>query len=165
MMEDEVVAVAYTNDDGQFTLPRLEIGTYRLNVQYPGIPMDDDSYTEITITEEEADKEILATVYYDGIVVEDVTPVTGIDEELVRRYVVFPNPASLSITVENTEFDGDVSKLVLLDVNGRVIYNKPLILYQRKNLDISTLRNGVYILKILDKHDEPLGTSRIIIFR
>ncbi|MFC2126154.1 T9SS type A sorting domain-containing protein [Bacteroidota bacterium] len=165
--EDEVVAVAYTDDNGQFLMPKLEAGTYDLNVQYPGIPMDETTDTRIIIGEDEAerDKEVWATVTVDGIVVFDVTPVVGIDEELVRRYIVYPNPSSLSITIENTEFNGDISKIVLLDVNGRVIYNNPLILYERKNLDVSTLRNGVYILKILDEHNEPLGTSRLIIYR
>ncbi|MFC2126584.1 hypothetical protein ACFLU5_17475, partial [Bacteroidota bacterium] len=47
--EDEVVAVAYTDDNGQFLMPKLEAGTYDLNVQYPGIPMDETTDTRIII--------------------------------------------------------------------------------------------------------------------
>lgn len=163
--EDDIVAVAYTDENGQFVMPNLEAGIYDFNVQYPGIPMDTTSYTRITISEEEAkrDVEVMATVTLDGIIVEQI--IQGLPGELQLHYKVYPNPTAFAITIENLKYKGELSKILLIDANGRMVIDEPFIMYERTNLDLSTLRNGVYILKVLDKNDEPVGINRIIINR
>jgi len=163
--EDDVVAVAYSDENGQFVMPALEAGDYDFNVQYPGIPMSESTTTRITIGEDIGDRDVqvLATVTLDGIILESF--VLGLSGELVRTLKIYPNPASLSVMIENLEFQGELSKIILLDVNGRMVLSQPVILYERRNLDISTLRNGVYILKVLSKDDEPKGQARIIVNR
>ena len=47
----DLIAYVTTNDEGEYSVPGLEPGTYRFNVPYPGIPMDTiNSNIDIEVT-------------------------------------------------------------------------------------------------------------------
>lgn len=58
-------------------------------------------------------------IYFDGSQVW-LTPALGLDEkELLNQVVIYPNPFSNTITVDNK--DGAITSLKLIDLNGRVL--------------------------------------------
>jgi hypothetical protein len=58
---------------------------------------------------------------------------------------LFPNPASTTLFLDGLSRDAIIT---IFDLNGKIIIVKPVT---NKQLDISTLTNGIYTLKIVDK--------------
>lgn len=71
--EWELIAYAETDDNGEVNFGFLPSGLYRINIQYPGVPMDPNSYIEFEISPdlEDGGYELAATVFEDGIQVEE----------------------------------------------------------------------------------------------
>ncbi|MGV3665356.1 MAG: carboxypeptidase-like regulatory domain-containing protein, partial [Leptospira bouyouniensis] len=44
-----LISYRFTNEEGEFSLTNLPHGNYRLNIQYPGLPMDENSFINFTI--------------------------------------------------------------------------------------------------------------------
>ncbi|MDZ7648398.1 MAG: carboxypeptidase-like regulatory domain-containing protein [Cytophagales bacterium] len=44
-----LIAHTFTNEDGEFVFGKLDPALYRLNLQYPGYPMDTTSYIDIEV--------------------------------------------------------------------------------------------------------------------
>lgn len=63
--------------------------------------------------------------------------------ESKKEITIYPNPSSFNIYIE---FDEQITDLKILSLNGRKIKE----LFPMKNVDISYLKKGVYILKIND---------------
>ncbi|MFT7031516.1 MAG: hypothetical protein ACJA2S_000006 [Cyclobacteriaceae bacterium] len=60
-----------TNDQGEFDFTELIPGTYRFSIEFPGIPMDPNSFTEFVISSDirEANScNVLATITPDGVI-------------------------------------------------------------------------------------------------
>ncbi len=68
----ELVAYLETDDNGEVNFGQMPSGKYRLNIQYPGIPMDPNSFIEFDISEEEeeAGYVLSALIRENGITVE-----------------------------------------------------------------------------------------------
>ena len=94
--DDEFDLVAYTetNEDGEFRVENLEDGEYLFNVEFPGIPMDPNSFVAFNLGEnlDDSELQLAALITEDGIVVEKIEEV-GIPTPLFRTALVYPNPS------------------------------------------------------------------------
>jgi uncharacterized delta-60 repeat protein len=73
---------------------------------------------------------------------------TGINESKKwDTYSIYPNPTKSQLTIENTR---KMTLLLLYDINGHILRSLP-INDTSVNLDIGNLRNGVYLVKIIDE--------------
>lgn len=141
-----LVAYVFTNEDGEFSLPNLPAGEYRINFQYPGYPMDNTSYTTITIgTGFESQVMVAADVLNGKIHVTKLT-ITGLYEAANYHAEVFPNPAAEFIQLI---FAGKVPgrTLVLTDLQGKSLHIQSAA-GKEAALDVRDLRKGIYILQI-----------------
>ncbi|MEQ9232419.1 MAG: GEVED domain-containing protein, partial [Cyclobacteriaceae bacterium] len=74
-----LIASIPTDDNGEFSFPNLPPGTYRINFEYPGVPMDPNSFVEFEVGppgSDTAEINISALIAESGsIVVEQIIPV------------------------------------------------------------------------------------------
>jgi hypothetical protein len=155
-----LVAYVFTNENGEFTLPNLPPGNYRLNIQYPGYPMDENSFITITVgTALQSQVSVEAHVIEGKINVRKLI-ITGISENQEYKVQVYPNPAAdfIKIGFENASLGRNVS---LMDESGKVISAKAA---NEKDIaiDVQQLGTGLYFLKIQDK-GQIVRTLKVII--
>ncbi len=74
-------------------------------------------------------------------------------------FKVYPNPTNSFITTENASYK-NISKIQLLDINGRVVLETK---NNKKQLDVSNIKKGIYLLQILD--DEKVIYNKKIIIK
>lgn len=145
--QDELTLVAYvlTDDNGEFAFTELPEGLYRLNIQYPGYPMDESSFIDITVgTALESQKRVEAAVEEGKIVVRNlvITGVWGEDYQVD----VFPNPASEFITL-NFGSEHASRKLTVYDTRGTTVQHLD-ISATNTVLDVRSYAKGVYLLEV-----------------
>ncbi len=164
--DDEFVLIAYkeTDDNGQVNFGELPNGTYRLNIQYPGIPMDPDSFVEFEI---DADGgvggyELEATVTEDGIVVENIL---GIRSDYFKDLSVYPVPAQDEVTISYRRLLIEDVQIRLTDLNGKTVIKRGLEVGVNKtlNLDVSSLQGGVYLLQVFNDREGTIARYKIIV--
>lgn len=169
--EEELLAYVLTNDDGEFDVEFLPVGTYRLSIEIPGVPMDETSFVTFTIGEDGIEQNTLelgAVINPDGIVVTLINEV-GIYRDYFKDLTVFPNPASDYLTVSYKKLLTVGVKMQLVDLTGAVHHEE--VIQDGYNLeqqiDVSNLENGVYLLNFVDpsKGNLNIVAMRIMINR
>lgn len=141
-----LIGYTTTDDDGNFNFSNLPQGDYRLNIQYPGNPMDSTSFIDFTIgTGLDAEVQVAATVI-DGKITVRERIVTGIFEASDFKANVFPNPVVETIQIE---FDNvsDNRELVLIDLLGNKLKQQQAPEKQNA-VHVSDLKSGTYLLQI-----------------
>jgi hypothetical protein len=86
-------------------------------------------------------------IYWDDINAEpEPEPVTGIHDEDVERFPIYPNPTTSAIIIRNT---GNLRRVTLRDEQGRLIHRVP---YDGDSATISlkALPAGIYLIELLD---------------
>jgi carboxyl-terminal processing protease len=73
--------------------------------------------------------------------------------------MVYPNPASRQLFIETNASGSQI--IDLFDVNGKQVLNKNI--NRNVNLDVSMLKEGVYLLRI--RSDETIVNKRVVIVR
>ncbi|WP_258100002.1 LamG-like jellyroll fold domain-containing protein [Marinoscillum pacificum] len=166
--DGEFVLYAYieSDDEGQFEFTELEDGRYRFNIEYPGIPMDEDSYVEFVIGEGGIEDEVLvlqATVTEDGIVVEKIERL-GFYRKYFKDLSVYPNPADNYLHISYGKLMSSNVTVRLIDLNGNVIKEQQIEKGYDKELDfdVSEITNGIYLINFVDTS---LGSERITSFK
>ena len=166
--DGEFVLYAYveSDDEGQFEFTGLEDGRYRFNIEYPGIPMDEDSYVEFVIGEGGIEDEVLvlqATVTEDGIVVEKIERL-GFYRKYFKDLNVYPNPADNYLRISYGKLMSSNVTVRLIDLNGNVIKEQQIEKGDDKELDfdVSEITNGIYLINFVDTS---LGSERITSFK
>jgi len=160
--EDKLTLVGYifTNDNGEFEFVNLENGEYLLNLQYPGYPMDPNSFINITIGPG-LDRRISveALIQRDQITVNKLV-VTGWDEE-DKRFSVYPNPTAFLLNISvNEEWEG--LSYMITDATGKAIQSGNLASRADTAIDVTGLAAGVYQVRIADG-SRAIKTFRIVI--
>jgi|GEM_PF-1296873 len=142
-----LVSYVFTDENGEFEFSNLPTGEYRLNVQYPGYPMDPTSFLTIPIgTSLESQKRVEAAVEEGKIFVRELI-VTGIWELDEYRVDAFPNPSSSFI---NLEFESVSNKSIqLMDVAGKTL-SQGQVNGNHTVLDVRNLQTGIYILNVIE---------------
>lgn len=141
-----LVAYVFTDDNGEFTLPNLPKGEYRLNFQYPGYPMDESSYTTIFIGDAlESQIMVEANVLNKKINVRKLI-ITGLSEGESYHTEVYPNPAVDQIRLL---FPGAVAgrSINLISMQGKTLRS---IDADEKDVlvNLRGFQKGMYILQI-----------------
>lgn len=143
-----LVAYIFTDENGEFDFTGLDAGDYRLNIQYPGYPMDETSYIDITIGNTLFDRQVGVEAEVTGGKIEvKKLVITGWQEE-VHAFTAYPNP-----TVDYLFVKGEGVRnatLQMVDASGRKItvpveWNNQDV---RWELNIEHLERGVYFLQI-----------------
>jgi hypothetical protein len=157
----ELIAYVYTNDEGEFGIEGLVPGTYRLNIQYPGFPMDTESDIDLTIGNSPLDEvvSVEATVAEGKIAVRKLI-VTGLYEERAYKAEVFPNPAVEMVQFE-FEKTSENRELVLLDAAGKPVKQQAAP-EQRGTMIVKELPMGTYLLQVRDG-DKVRKVVRVVI--
>ena len=162
----ELYAYVQSDDEGRFEFTDLEDGKYRFNIEYPGIPMDEDSYVEFTIGEGGIEDEVLileATVTDDGIVVQKIERL-GFYRKYFKDLNVYPNPADSYVNIAYSKLMSETVVVRLIDLEGNVVteqliekgYDKEL------QLDVSGISGGIYLLNFIDTNE---GAEKITTFK
>ncbi|MEZ5082119.1 MAG: GEVED domain-containing protein [Bacteroidales bacterium] len=76
--------------------------------------------------------------------------ITGVHKQLVNKFHLYPNPLignTLNISVSNPD---EVENLIIINASGQKILIKN-ILYNINHIDISSLSNGIYMVKVVFK--------------
>jgi hypothetical protein len=161
--EDEFVLIVSldTDENGEFTIAFLPPGTYRINFEYPGIPMDQTSFVQFEINEQQNNLRLAAIATDDGIVVENVTVLAaeGPEKELLK---IYPNPSLHTLHVRaSAEILAASRQLRLLDLQGKQVLASP---FNKENtdLDMRALHAGLYILEIVDEKGEVTSRFKIL---
>ena len=168
--DEEFVLVAYkeTDDNGEVNFGFLPDGTYRLNIQYPGVPMDPNSFIQFEIDALGGQKgfELKATVEEDGIFVEKILGIRG---TLFKDLNIYPNPASDHLTINYKKLRLPSAEMVMTDLQGKTVHK--MFLYQGFNkevrLELGEVPNGIYLLNFYDPNrtTTPVAVFRVIVQR
>ncbi|WOK06112.1 LamG-like jellyroll fold domain-containing protein [Imperialibacter roseus] len=153
----ELIAYVQTDETGQFEMNNLPDGDYRVNIQYPGIPMDPTSFIDFQLGGgtgvEQNSIRINALATPTSIVVTKVEE-TGIYLDYFKGLTVYPNPADDYITIRYEKLVKGEVVAELMDLNGQTIMSKAVRqgTSQQTVLDLTDVKNGLYILRFFDKH-------------
>lgn len=143
-----LTAYTVTDENGAFILGQLPTGSYRLNVQYPGFPMDTTSFINFTIGSEPSTKEVIVDAQVDGNkIVVHLLKITG-TEGADNRFTLYPNPTRyiLSIELNQPLEDGAYS---ISNAQGQTIKSGILNPSGANAIDVSSLSPGIYIVQLL----------------
>ncbi|MEM9327342.1 MAG: Ig-like domain-containing protein [Bacteroidota bacterium] len=163
----DLIAYKETDDNGRVTFDELPDGFYRLNIEYPGVPMDPNSFIEFEIGEGGIDENSLtleATIVEIGISVELIEALSTGSEQLVEL-TVYPNPVSETLTITHApHLDGRL-QLELINLRGQLVLRRTMAgASGRHTLNVAGLPAGIYIARFLDeKGKQTLSTWRIMI--
>lgn len=166
----ELVAQVFSDENGEFEITGLPDDEYRINIQYPGFPMDTTSNIDFEIGGDGSDGYDLVALVDDGKISVTLVSVTGLLEELVSSISVYPNPTSdnfIYIAFKDKENLDDGLVVGLYNMVGALIIEKEIekneINGQRVfELPISSLRKGSYIMTI-KSGNEVVGDAKIIL--
>jgi Leucine-rich repeat (LRR) protein len=156
-----LIDYVFTNDQGEFEFVKLEVGEYRLNIQYPGYPMDEESFITIPIGNTLFDRQVAveAEVIHGKIVVRKLI-ITGWQDEK-HTLQAYPNPGADYLYVTGAQNEDVTFQMV--ESNGRSV--SVIATWNAENkrwtLDVSNLNPGLYILNIT--HQDKQEILRIII--
>jgi len=154
---EEIIDFIYTDANGEFSFKNLEQGTYLINFQYPGIPMDVNSDINITIGTQEKRQNVqkVDAVATDGKITVKRLLIVGLEEEV--QVSIFPNPATNELMITLPQGGGEA---VLVDYLGRERM-KNVLQKEATTLDVRKLEDGIYVLSIFQNGKE-ISRSRIV---
>lgn len=166
----ELIAFTYTDANGEFQFNNLPDDTYRINIQYPGYPMDTLTDVDITIAENDHSNYNVEALVKDGKIAVTLITTTGLMDEIIQSINVYPNPTTAEgITVEfmnNVQLKGNI-ELQLFSTKGDLTLTKTLDANVIKSegkvyLPLKDFNRGTYILRLSEGSHE-LGTVRLIV--
>ncbi len=159
----ELVAYVYTNDNGEFDINFLPAALYRFNIEYPGIPMDPESFIEFELGAGDKPRlktELLATISESGIFVEEIPPLGIGDTQLFK---IYPNPANHYLVIEFQDDHTDF-EIRIIDLNGKLLYaHKNLRRLSHHTIALDRLSDGLHLLQIIDSKNKLIETRKIYI--
>ncbi|MGC1240929.1 MAG: T9SS type A sorting domain-containing protein [Chryseosolibacter sp.] len=141
-----LVAYVFTDENGEFNLPNLPTGEYRINFQYPGYPMDEASFTTVNIGTAFESQVMVEANVLDGKINVRKLVITGLYETEEYSAEVFPNPAVDHLRLKfGAEVKGRM--VTLSDMQGKAVHSLPA---EQKEavVDLKHFQSGLYILKI-----------------
>ncbi|HEY0652447.1 MAG TPA: T9SS type A sorting domain-containing protein [Chryseosolibacter sp.] len=146
--EEVLVLVAYvfTDENGQFTLPNLAPGTYRLNIQYPGYPMDPSSDITLVIGEGLQSQVTVDAKVQDGKINVKKRVITDLYDAEKFHVRLYPNPA---IDYINLYFDEEVKgrTVEVTSINGKRMVDQ-LAEGKEASVNVQPLNRGIYFLRV-----------------
>lgn len=139
-----IMDATITDINGYFTFNNLPVGTYTLHADIPGYGVTSQTI-DVNATTSSFDV-VLCTI--DSINMIDMCEinVTSVNDFSSKNEIrIYPNPAKNSLTIS---FENDNSSTIqIVDITGKIVLTKKLI-KTIERLDISSLQNGMYFIKI-----------------
>jgi len=150
----ELVVYKETDADGRVTFENLPPDTYRLNIEYPGIPMDPNSFIEFEVGAgglENNTLELEATVDENGIGVELIEEL-GFYRHYFKDLELYPNPVDQELNIRYSKLLSQDVRVQLINLEGRLIKEERVQsgYYQQMTMDTSEVEEGIYIVRFLD---------------
>lgn len=130
-------------------LESRETENWSLHANPVGVPGIGSMFLHIT---DEATGDTLTTV---EVVYNVLTSSTG---EIVQQEVIniYPNPTVAFFQIDN---DASVAKVQLFDIVGREVFNRNHT--TGSQYDVSSLRNGMYLVRLMDDNGDLLKSTRL----
>ncbi|MFT6883380.1 MAG: hypothetical protein ACJAVY_002184, partial [Marinoscillum sp.] len=154
--EGDFVLYAYveSDDEGRFNFTDIEPGLYRFNIEFPGIPMDPNSFVEFEIGADGKESNsftLEATITEDGIVVEKIAEL-GFFRKYFKDLNVYPNPSDKEMHVTYAKMLAKGVVLRLTNLNGQTLYEAPVEPgYNGEiSIEVEDMPSGVYLLHFID---------------
>jgi len=136
------VGFAFANANGTFSFPDLPVGEYQLRVDNPKVP---SQTVPFSITANATSVNINMNTTGSGI-----TTVTSNSKKIQSaNLVAYPNPASEEISME-----GVSGSVEIMDAKGQIVLKTSEV----KNIRISNLASGLYMIKAFNNKMEPVST-------
>lgn len=151
-----LVAFTFTDDEGAFEFGKLDPGEYRLNIQYPGYPMDPTSFIDITIGSSVLDRNVgVEANVEDGQIVVRKLVITGVEDREIP-VTAFPNPSRHQVSIKSRTGNAAGFKISISDLQGRKL--SPAMTYDEIDslwsVDVSSLPIGAYLISVTDMGTE-----------
>ncbi|MTI41101.1 T9SS type A sorting domain-containing protein [Fulvivirga lutimaris] len=165
----DLVQYVFTNDNGEFYFENLPADNYRINIQYPGFPMDTLTNVDFVIEETKNNNYSMEALVDEGKISVTILSTTGILKDLIRAVNVYPNPTVEKITIAfNQDFNvtGNV-EIDLISVTGESVYQGSYTADQinksgELTLPVNQYQNGTYLLRI-NQQGKEIGTIRVMV--
>jgi hypothetical protein len=93
------------------------------------------------------------------VIVDGSCDYTALIDDLAGQWEIYPNPATSVLNIENNS-GMKITKLEVLDMNGKVVIDAKSANQLQSDLDVSQLQTGMYMIKL--KLDDQTLTKRFI---
>lgn len=152
----ELVGYTQSDSEGKFIFKELSDDIYYLNIQYPGYPMNPNSFVEIPVgnvggrtSAHNNQIEVEALVANNLITVTQIFIVTDVKEDALYADIkAYPNPTSGVIYLDLRAYAKEFH-VSLHDSMGRIIWEKNDA-SGLTSISMSEFQQGIYFLKIQD---------------
>jgi surface protein len=163
----ELVAYVRTDENGDFEIPYLPDGEYFINIQYPGIRMDPNTFLSFTVNNQKNEFEIAATITPNGIFI-DLIEALGTRKQYFEELSIYPNPAKDRLIISFGNVLSDQVRISMFDIQGRKVRDVSINrgAQEQLELNLTDLNDGMYILNVYEgKNGQSLSSYKIIIRR
>lgn len=96
-------------------------------------------------------------VIQQGFLQSDVLIISGIEEEIAKQIIFFPNPVKEKLIIQSPL--RKIDKVKITDLAGKEISETAL---QEESLNLSAFQSGVYLLNLVDEKGKTLRVVRIV---
>ena len=163
------MAFTQTDDNGFFEFPDLELAEHEIKVDWPGIPMNEESDIIFDVTETTLELEAIVENGLCSVFIVD-NDTLGIKSNIYdRQLLIYPNPAQDRIFLELGELRGSNYSLSISDISGKVVSMaliNPNQIKTRISVDIGHLKQGLYLVRLHDDiQKKVLKVSRLLVNR
>ncbi len=162
-----LIATIESDDLGEFRLVDLPPGTYRINIEFPGVPMNPDSDIEFELGTDfnNEDATLLALIEESGISI-TLEYVAGVRGSLISDIKVYPNPGTDRAQLQYLlKYPDDEVSIRIIDNQGRVhddLVKKGIPGVHKVDLDLSDLVSGIYHVSITNSSGTYVGFYRFL---
>jgi len=158
--DQDLVAYVKTDENGEFIIPNLPAGEYRIQCDYPGVEVDETTDIFFSVSGNAAEEVTVEALVEDGkITVTETGRVTANKPKEATTFKFYPNPANTIINMQLENSFGEY-KVSILNLNG-VVVKETIIPQGASTLDIKELNTGMYLIQLQDQ-DGNYFISRLI---
>jgi|GEM_PF-1098745 len=151
----ELYAYIESDDDGKFNFSNVEPGTYKLNIQYPGVPMDPDADIDFVIGGDKENQlfQLTAVITEDGIQVKS-EEILFTWKPFIKDVKLYPNPTKGKLKADFLVYRKlEDLKLEVYDIRGIKLKDQQLSSRmgpQSTEVDLTNVDAGVYFIIFTD---------------
>ncbi len=156
----ELAYYVYTNDNGEFDITGIEPGEYNIDIQYPGNPMDETSFIDITIGTDPKEQEVaVEALVIDGKITVRQLVILGTDVP-TNGLLLYPNPTNDILKLADAQNRGGL-QMEIFNMSGQQL--KQVQLQTEEGVSVADLPLGQYLVTIKDQKGKVVLTQRILI--
>lgn len=153
--EWDLIGYTQTDDQGNFSFGKLPDAFYLIQIEFPGVPLDDNATIEFDLRNESVEQQgiELAAVIEDGVIKVEQTNITGLRIDYFKNLVLFPVPSQDYLFVSYDKLLNKDVIAILSDASGNTLSKIEL---KRGNnmqykVDMRGLTQGLYIIRFVDE--------------